>query len=111
MNNGGAFNIFATQCVDPVKLEDDAPTDNDPPVSKGQVKGNCEDTLLSNSFVALGLRDGTSAELECGETCEESKGKVFGDIKYSEDSIVCKAAAHMGVINKDNKKCILKVEG
>jgi hypothetical protein len=46
-NNGGAFNIFGTPCMDPKKLDNPEKTDVDEPKA---LIANCEDTVLSNKF-------------------------------------------------------------
>ena len=61
----------------------------------------CEDTLTGKDvFARLNLKDGDSIRVQCQETCGRSLVNIYGDMIYSEDSSICKAATHSGSLQK-----------
>jgi len=58
----------------------------------------------------MGLKDGSELILSCMDCCKDSKVQVYGDIKYSEDSGICKSAFHSGALSDKGGQFIMKVE-
>lgn len=42
--------------------------------------------------------------ITCAEGCVDKPGSVYGDLEYSEDSYICKAAYHAGAIDEKGGK-------
>lgn len=100
LNNGGAFNLYGTPCVDPKKLDAPEGEEEEPK----ELIATCEDTLLTEKFSALGLKPDTKLSITCPEACVKAPGNVYGDLEYSEDSFICKAAYHAGAIEDKGGK-------
>uniref|UniRef100_A0A0G4HYS7 LCCL domain-containing protein n=1 Tax=Chromera velia CCMP2878 TaxID=1169474 RepID=A0A0G4HYS7_9ALVE len=64
--------------------------------SKAQL--DCSATL-ANTLV--GAAPGTSAVATCPSGCASQDGKVTGSFMYTDDSNICKAAIHAGIIDDD----------
>jgi hypothetical protein len=43
-------------------------------------------------------------EITCEESCFEAEGNVYGDLDYSEDSMICKTAFHAGAMAEKGGK-------
>jgi hypothetical protein len=46
----------------------------------------------------------------CSDACVETEDKIYGSISYTEDSSICKAASHMGVLGSNLKPFKVMVE-
>ena len=46
----------------------------------------------------MGLKQGDTFLIECEENCANSQVEIYGDKTYSEDSSLCKAAYHSGIL-------------
>ena len=105
VNNGGGFNVFGTSCVDPKELEDTEPVEEAKDTS-----ADCEDTLISDKFDSMGLKDGGSLVLTCMQSCKDDKVQVYGDLMYSEDSGICRSAFHSGALSDKGGQFLMKIE-
>lgn len=51
----------------------------------------------------LGLEVGDTLKVNCVDDCTLVEQKIYGTYKYTEDSSICKAAIHAGVMGKTKK--------
>lgn len=59
----------------------------------------CDHNLINNEFLLkLDLQIGDRFIAFCSSSCVDQSVNIYGSLVYSEDSSICKAAYHMGVI-------------
>jgi len=114
INNGGAFNIYGLECKDIDDSNNSVPGINgiiDPksmaPIFKSQEKPpvilNCKDSLSNTKKLDhFKMKNGNKVKVRCQDTCMFTNFPIYGDLKYSKDSSICKSAAHSGVLQKPN---------
>ena len=109
INNGGHFDIYGSLCS--IQTEEDDTSidifqiskDMKPLFSKSQKESyislSCRDSLINTNKVNLkDFIENKSIKIYCQEGCSNSQFNIYGDIRYSLDSSICKAAYHSGVI-------------
>ena len=108
INNGGAFNIYGITCLNPEKTSSSSQAKvND---KKKALKLTCSDTFKNkDDFERMNLKEGDTTKILCEETCALSNVAIYGDGIYSEDSSICKAAFHAGVLTKGGDKIKLTI--
>ena len=110
INNGGSFNIYGIACADPNQMSPEAKKSGGSDRKKQPIKLACSDTFRSkDDFERMNIKEGDSAKILCEETCALSNVPIYGDGIYSEDSSICKAAFHAGVLQKAGDKVKLTV--
>ena len=103
MNNGGSFNIFGVPC----KTEIEEKVEDDEEASVISLK--CESSLTNNDdLIRRGFKEGDQFQAQC-PACANSDAKIHGDIVYSDDSSICKAAAHMGTVPPAGGEVTVKI--
>ena len=114
INNGGAFNIYGLECKDVDDNKKAVPGPNgqiDPksmePIFKAQERPpvilQCKDSLSnSKKLEHFKMKNGNKVKVRCQDTCMFTNFPVYGDLKYSKDSSICKAAFHSGILQKNN---------
>lgn len=136
INNGGAFKVYGLECKD---IENDILTNNNyintsvtainrsafanggvnpkllPPLFKAQEKPPvlllCKDSLSNTKKLNhVTLKPGSQVKVRCLETCHDTSYPIYGDLKYSKDSSICKAAYHSGILTSPNQMIWLKFE-
>ena len=97
LNNGGAFEIFGLEC----KSNDEGRNNDSLNQNINEVINlNCKDTLKNNEqIIQKNLQFGDSFLGKCSSNCIEEPVSVFGSTVYSEDSSLCKAATHLGILD------------
>lgn len=136
INNGGAFKVFGLECRD---IDNDVLTSRNyintsatalnraafregginpnllPPLFKAQERPPilllCKDSLSNTKKLDHAtLKPGAQVRVRCLETCFRTNFPIYGDMKYSKDSAICKAAYHSGVLTQRNQIFWLKFE-
>ncbi len=114
INNGGGYNVYGLECKDVDNSKKAAPGPNgqiDPksmePIFKSQDKPpvilQCKDSLSnSKKLEHFKMKTGNKVKVRCQDTCMFTSFPIYGDLKYSKDSSICKAAFHSGVLSKAN---------
>lgn len=114
INNGGAFNIYGMECKDIDNPKASAPGPDgqlDPksmePIFKSQEKPpiilQCKDSLSNTKKLDhFSMKNGSKIKIRCQDTCAFTRFPIYGDLKYSRDSSICKAAYHSGNLQKPN---------
>ena len=46
------------------------------------------------------MKSGLKIQIKCHDTCQYTNYPVYGDMKYSKDSSICRSAYHAGVLTK-----------
>ena len=108
INNGGAFNIYGISCMNNEKTggSNSQKSESKMPV----IKLSCTDTFRNKEELErMNIKEGDSIKILCEETCAFSIAKIYGDGIYSEDSSICKAAFHAGVLGRAGEKVRLTV--
>ena len=133
VNNGGSFKIFGLECKD---IDNDVLTSSayintsaavtggmasqgglNPkmlaPLFKPQEKPPvlllCKDSLSNvKKLDHVKLKPGFQVKIRCLETCYDTKYPVYGDLKYSKDSAICKSAYHSGILNRPKQVIWIK---
>ena len=93
INNGGAFNIIGLPC----KVEASSLTrvKNQDPINL-----RCEHNLINHEqLMKMNFQVGDRFKAACSASCIDQAVNIYGSLIYSEDSSLCKAAYHMGVIS------------
>ena len=57
----------------------------------------------------MGLKPDTELLITCPESCSTKDGNIFGDLEYSEDSVICKTAFHAGALGEKGGKFKIKL--
>ena len=55
-------------------------------------------------FQSIGLKPDMSLMITCESSCNDQPGNVYGDLEYSEESLICKTAFHAGAISEKGGK-------
>ncbi|CAH2311369.1 Hypothetical predicted protein [Pelobates cultripes] len=93
-----------TKPESPSKTPDSTGKPTEPPQSLPPVKASCS---MSAAQIAE-----ESATIICPEGCQDEDGKVWGTYSYTDDSAICLAAIHAGVLtDKGGKTKIVKMRG
>ena len=122
INNGGSFKVYGLECkdidndvltsstyVNTSAVTSGTPTINDlnplllAPLFKPQEKPPvlllCKDSLSNTKKLDhVKLKPGAQVKVRCLETCFDTSFPVYGDLKYTKDSAICKAAYHAGIL-------------
>lgn len=105
INNGGSFNIYGIACMDSSKLSNTGGSKTQNDEKRAPIKVQCSDTFRNkDNFERMNVKEGDSVKIICEETCALSNVAIYGDGIYSEDSSLCKAAFHAGVLSKAGDK-------
>lgn len=126
-NNGGAFKIYGYKCKKATP-DDDSPANVGSPFITGipvpelpslfdlqknkPVKLSCYDTLDTNKFNPHTISVGSKILILCKDSCVTSDDdlRIYGNKnKYSQDSIICKAALHSEILPIEGGKLYMKV--
>ena len=111
INNGGAFNVYGLECKD-VDNSKSPPGPNGqvnpkdmPPMFKEQNKKAitllCKDSISNTKKLDhFNMKSGLKIQIKCHDTCQYTNYPVYGDMKYSKDSSICRSAYHAGVLTK-----------
>ncbi len=113
LNNGGAFDIYGLNCVDPSNLdkEDSASSQVTEALKSKTIALSCEDNISGNVQLSkIGLKAGDKINIECQESCANSPALIYGDLLYSQDSGICKSAFHSGKLSNSGGKLILAID-
>lgn len=114
INNGGAFNVYGMECKDVDDVKSSAPGPNgqiDPrnmqPMFKSEGKHPiillCKDSLSNTKKLDhFKMKNGSRVKVRCQDTCGFTRFPIYGNLKYSKDSSICKAAFHSGMIKQPN---------
>ncbi len=111
INNGGSFKVFGVKCIDPDQEQEvskqahglEAVTAVNPKALKPlfDIKDNkavplsCRDSLSnSKKLDHVKQKPGSSVIVKCSESCALTNVSIYGDLKYSKDSSICRAAYH-----------------
>lgn len=133
INNGGAFKVYGLECKD---IDNDVLTSSNyvstsaaftsgvaskggvnpkmlAPLFKPQEKPPvvllCKDSLSNmKKLDHVKLKPGSQVKIRCLETCYDSGYPVYGDLKYTKDSAICKAAYHSGILSKPKEVIWIK---
>ena len=111
INNGGAFNVYGLECKDvdnskslPGPNVQNSPQDMQPmfkDANKRAIILNCKDSLSNTKKLDhFKIKTGLKVEIKCNDSCQFSNYAIYGDLKYSKDSSICKAAYHAGILTK-----------
>lgn len=125
INNGGAFKVFGLACKD---IDNEILTSanyvNTAPNAQAAVSGVnpkmlaplfkppekpavlllCKDSLSNTRKLEhVKFKPGLQVKVKCLQTCYDSRYKIYGDLNYSKDSAICKAAYHAGKLTKPNE--------
>ncbi len=128
INNGGSFKVYGLECkdVDNEKISSSQFINFSSSVKNGMAsKGGlnpkmlaplfkpkvresvlllCKDSLSNMKKLDFAkLKPGAQVKIRCLETCYDTTFPVYGDLKYSKDSAICKAAYHSGILTKPNQ--------
>jgi len=122
INNGGSFKVFGLECKE---IDNDVLTNSNyvnpsisngsltasgginpkmlPPLFKPQEKPPvlllCKDSLSnSKKLDHVKLKPGSRVKVRCLDTCFDANFPIYGDLKYSKDTAICKSAYHAGVL-------------
>ena len=114
INNGGGFNIYGVKCTnnDVVKLSNIPGVKgikNLPPLFKTidsePIKLNCKDSISNtHKFDLVKKNFGSKILVLCPETCGFTEFSIYGDLIYSRDSVICKAAYHSQKLKDEGGK-------
>lgn len=119
INNGGHFDIYGSLCSIQTEEED---TSIDifqiskemkplfPTAQKDSfISLSCRDSLINTNKINIkDFIENKSMMIYCQEGCSNSQFNIYGDIRYSLDSSICKAAYHSGVIQNGGGFFILQ---
>ena len=112
INNGAAVNIYGLLCkeidegvtgqttlngqIDPRSMSPIFLPQERPPILL-----QCKDSLSNTKkFDHFKMTNGRKIKIRCQDTCIYTSFKIYGDMKYSRDSAICKAAYHSGFLKK-----------
>ena len=103
MNNGGAFSFIGIRC----KNGEDDDTDEEDEKSKNKlvplfvrssqkmITLNCRDSFSNtHKFDNINLKPNVKVSVKCPESCANSDVPVYGYLKYSKDTAICRSAFH-----------------
>ena len=92
INNGVAFNIIGLPCKIESSLQG---IHSDDPVNL-----RCDHNLINHEqLMKMNFQIGDRFKAACSVSCIDQAVNIYGSLIYSEDSSLCKAAYHMGVIS------------
>jgi hypothetical protein len=112
INNGGSFQVYGIRCIDADELDKQPETVADgiekfagvnpktlPPLFSSEnnqhVVLTCKDSLSnSKKLDYIKQKPGSRVKVMCQENCASANSPIYGDLKYSKDSGICKAAFH-----------------
>jgi hypothetical protein len=121
INNGGSFNVYGIECKDIDSLKS-LPGKNGqinpkelPPMFKDSNKSAismvCKDSISNTKKLDhLIIKSGAKIEIKCFDTCEYSNYPIYGDMKYSKDSSICRSAFHAGILRKSGQSFFMVFE-
>jgi len=93
INNGGAFNIIGLPC----RVEESSLTNTK---NQDPINLRCEHNLINHEqLMKMNFQIGDRFKASCSTSCVDQAVNIYGSLIYSEDSSLCKAAYHMGVIS------------
>jgi len=102
LNNGGAFNFLGLECqtkdqpLDPLSENENVPTLFDTNRRK-PVNLSCYDSLSNSAkFENFEVKEDFKTAVRCPESCALIENNIYGDLFYSYDTPICKAAYHAG---------------
>lgn len=104
LNNGGAFNFWGLECETKEKPNDPLSENENVPElfnlkKKMPVNLNCYDSLSNSSkFENFEIAEDFKTVIRCNESCALIENSIYGDMYYSYDTPICKAAYHAGKI-------------
>jgi hypothetical protein len=132
INNGGAFKVFGLECKD---IDNEILSSGNyvntaangaaafggvnpkalAPLFKPQEKPAvlllCKDSLANTKKLEhVKSKPGSLVKVKCLQTCFDSRYKIYGDLKYSKDSAICKAAFHADILKKPQESFWIKFE-
>ncbi len=116
VNNGGSFKVFGVECKN---IDNDSSNKINPtslsPLFKEQDRPPvvllCKDSLSNTKNLGnVKFIPGNQVKVKCLDTCIDSRNPVYGDMKYSKDSSICKAAFHSGVLFKPGEVILVKFD-
>ena len=114
IRNGGHFDIYGTKCVfekteqeESQKYEIFPLKDSIKPLFGGEEESNfyslsCSDSLINTKKIPQSdIIHGKTFKILCVDACKNEMYNIYGNKKYSIDSVICKAAYHSGVLGKE----------
>jgi len=118
-NNGGAFKILGVKCTNIEKKEKSKLGIKDTSLipalfkneDKEMLKLRCNDSVAnSRKFNSIPKTVGTKVLIYCSETCALSDYSIYGDLVYTKDSAICKAAFHSQKLQAEAGKVWLVIQ-
>lgn len=115
INSGGSFKFYGMACEPQNNLDDAEIKPIFESYDDDAFYLDCQESITnSNQFHNVDKSFNTCYDIICPDSCNDSVSSyIYGNKKYSKDSVVCKAAAHSGAIGKSGgqvKLCFGKKE-
>jgi hypothetical protein len=121
INNGGSINVYGLECKDadnsksPPGPNGQMSVKEIQPIFKGANKKDitliCKDSLSNTRKLDhYKIKPGLKVQIICNDTCQFSTYAIYGDMKYSRDSSICKSAYHAGILTGPGQKILILFE-